>query len=143
MTETLFCRCGCNRELPPRTGKAGRRRQYATKYCMRVVSEAKLAGWHEGMEQTAREYLLIAKESAKPLTRGDVKRLAKEEAEVELVNPRICTCGCGRPAVFATRQCALKAFREERQAKKTHSLDMTAPEGDIKTFSPLDPPWKE
>ena len=103
------CLCGCGRQLPPLTGKVGRPLLFGTKTCQRITSKAKLLGWVEEMESTPRQYLAEAHVAKKA-------KKEKEEEDIDpslLINPRICACGCQRPARFATKKCATIVWRRE------------------------------
>lgn len=88
---------------------------FARKNCARIAAAARVAGWTPESEYMPRQYLIVARRAQ----RAGVP-LADREPE-PIVNPRICSCGCGRPARFASATCARIVRGRERPQKKESS----------------------
>lgn len=107
--EPRLCADGCGDEVP-RGKPTGRRKKFATRYCSTIFHQAKLAGWTETSPETARQFMVGARERKKhPI--GTIS--VTDDAPTLPVSPVICECGCGDKARFASVACARKVNRGE------------------------------
>jgi len=134
-----LCRCGCGRQLPPRTPGAGRPVVNATKSCGRIYRLAIALGWLPGDERTPRQYLKVKRKEAREHEAGapSVAALLDQAMPIALINPRACACGCGRAARFYDRRCAGIVAERERQGKTAK------PEKPKKPTRGMAPPWQK
>lgn len=116
---------------------------FARKNCARIAAAARVAGWSPESEYAPRQYLIVARRAQRegvPMVAGCVEA-------PPLFNPRICACGCGRSAKFASGACSRRADRAERPANgeeedKKDDKNVSRERGSREDDQPK-PPWEE
>lgn len=102
------CPCGCGLPLPPEArSKPGRDVVWATPACRVRAAKARKLGWGTAESLSAAAWLLGARPG------GAEEPEAPDVAPVPFANPRICSCGCGKVARWASAECLVRGLPEE------------------------------
>lgn len=102
------CPCGCGLPLPAeRPGKPGRDAVWSTPACRVRAARARRLGWGPESSISAAAWLLGARPG------GTTEPETPDASPIPFANPRVCACGCGRLATWASAECATRGLPEE------------------------------